>query len=283
MLDRCRIIVSAENNEYMAWQCQLFYFSCVSRLNHTPIIIVHQSGEEWAPGFIRIAKAGGIVRSAPSYRINAMGVSYPPRNTAGTLLHALDMNFWKDDFFVLCDPDMLFMRKPRLPKTLAAERYSYLDYGKRDVQAAVRNFSLDPSLVLRHEQKIRCGVPYVIPVREAERLARAWLDAIDAFEASVWEGVMYAFGLAVLKLGLDITLMQTTDTNFWPRGKLKRAILHYCYGDRTWSKRRFWTKDKAQEVWKAYGSAPLGTPLGELLHQIKEARDFYGALNIWGA
>jgi hypothetical protein len=265
----------------MAWQCQLFYFSCISRLNHTPIIIVHQSGKEWAPGFIHITKAGGIVRSAPSYGTDARGNAYPPRNTAGTLLHATDMNFWKDDFFVLCDPDMLFIRKPRLLRTLAAERYSYLDYSKRDVQAAARNFSLDPSLVLRHERKIRCGVPYVIPVQEAERLARVWLDAIDAFKAAVWERSMYAFGLALLKLGLDIGLMQTTETNFRPRGELKRAVLHYCYGDRRWSKRRFWTKDKAPEVWKASGHAPRGTPLGELFHQIKEARDFYASPDIW--
>jgi len=47
--------------------------------------------------------------------------------------------------------------------------------------------------------ELRCGVPYVIPVSDAGRLAELWLEAIDAFPPRRWEDNMYAFGLAVAK------------------------------------------------------------------------------------
>ena len=60
-----------------------------------------------------------------------------PRNTAGTLLHAAEMCA-DDDFIVLCDPDLLFVRKvtfscicrrkllllPAIPPALSRERRS---------------------------------------------------------------------------------------------------------------------------------------------------------------
>jgi hypothetical protein len=281
MPDEYQIVVSAENNSYMAWQCQLFHSSCVSRLNQTPIFIVHQWEKDWSAGFVHITRAGGIVRSAPSYRTNAKGVSYPPRNTAGTLLEAANMNLGKTRFIVLCDPDMIFRRAPALPGTLSGESYSYLDYERADVQDAARRLGLATSLIKRQEKSLHCGVPYVIPVRDAGRLARAWLEAIDAFDSSEWDIGMYAFGLAVVKLGLRITLTNTTDTNYRPYAAMKSDIVHYCYGGRGWNKRSYWADDKAAMVWNSSARAPKGTILGELLNQIREAKNFYARTNIW--
>ena len=81
-----RVVVSAENSPYMAWQAKLFHFSCVSRLNHSPIFIVHEFGSKWRRDFQELADAGAIVSRVPSYCITSNGGDYAPRNTAGTLL-----------------------------------------------------------------------------------------------------------------------------------------------------------------------------------------------------
>src|SRR3712207_2776362 len=109
---RFRVVVSAENNAYMAWQCKLFHFSCVTRLGATPTFVVHDSGSDWHPGFRDIVRAGGVVRHAPGYAVTPRGFHYRPRNTPGTLLHAADLCEGADDLIVLCDPDMIFVRAP---------------------------------------------------------------------------------------------------------------------------------------------------------------------------
>src|SRR6185436_484904 len=63
-----QIVVSAENNPYVAWQCKLFYFSCVTRTSHRPVIIVHDLGGEWHPDFYELARAGCSIYSAPNHR-----------------------------------------------------------------------------------------------------------------------------------------------------------------------------------------------------------------------
>ena len=71
MMGKHQIVVSAENNPYMGWQCKLFYFSCVTRLNQQPIIIVHETGRDWYPDFYDLARAGCAVHRAPNYRVTA--------------------------------------------------------------------------------------------------------------------------------------------------------------------------------------------------------------------
>ena len=48
---------------------------------------------------------------------------------------------------------------------------------------------------------------------------------------------MYAFGLAVVKLGLKLTITQMATTNFRPDEQVREPIIHYAYGDERWSKR----------------------------------------------
>ena len=104
---RYRIVVSAENTPYLAWQAKLFHFSCVSRLSRSPIVVVHDCGSKWHRDFQELAEAGAIVSRAPSYRMTSNGDDYLCRNHAGTLLHAAELCSAKDEFIVFCDPDMI--------------------------------------------------------------------------------------------------------------------------------------------------------------------------------
>ena len=103
-----QIVVSAENNAYLGWQCKLFYYSCVTRTNHQPVIIVHESESDWHPDFRDLAKAGCRIYPAPGYRGRPFRDEYPPRNTAGSLMRAAELFAGDNSLIVLCDPDMIF-------------------------------------------------------------------------------------------------------------------------------------------------------------------------------
>jgi len=278
-----RVLVSAENNAYMAWQCQLIHYSCLSRLGQIPLIVVHGSQEfALSPGFGQIISAGGLVRRAPSYRVTASGHEYPPRNTPGTLLYAAGMNYSADDCFILCDPDMLFVRQPEFGRRLSADEFRRgLDFKHRDVRHAARKFGV--ALDTLDNSKLHCGVPHVIPVRDAARLATMWLEAIDAFKLGLWEHSMYGFVMAVAKLGMDFDLTQLSVLNAHSRDPLPSyaAMIHYCCGDRIWTKRRYWKTESAPRVWDAKPFAHDGTVASEIISQIRAAKSFYSSSHIW--
>src|SRR5262245_51915604 len=106
----------------MAWQCKLFHYSCVSRVGMTPTIFVHDSGHRWHPAFGDIVRTGGHVHCLSSYARTSAGHFYQPRNTAGTLIEAA--NILRDEHLVLCDPDMIFLRKPEFEPILSGSFYS---------------------------------------------------------------------------------------------------------------------------------------------------------------
>jgi hypothetical protein len=270
------IIVSAENNPYMAWQCKLFHFSCMSRLKKAPVIIVHETGvEELHQDFQEIMKTGGRVQRVPNYKLTAQGDLYPPRNTPGTLLHAAEICGPECDSLVLCDPDMIFARPPAFPTKLSGNYCSYMNYELDCVEVARASLGISRALIDEQKEALRCGVPYVIPINDARPLAEAWIEAIDVFPARKWEDVMYAFGLAAVKLGLKVWLTRMAESNYWPDANAKSDIVHYCYGDETWSKRHYFKPDQAQSVWQPRVEAPAGTILGQILSQIREAEKFY--------
>lgn len=271
---RYRIVVSAENSPYLAWQAKLFHFSCVSRLAGSPIVIVHDCGSKWRRDFQELAEAGAIVSRAPSYRITSNGDDYLPRNTAGTLLHAAELCSAQDEFIVLCDPDMIFVRQPNFSRNLSGEYYGYVNYDRKPVRRAAKKIGIRLKMLDRQKEELCCGVPYVIPVAAAKQLAEAWLQAIDEVSPREWEDVMRAFGLAVVKLGLRITLTHMMNHNYWHNAVVNRDVIHYCYGDKTWDKRNYVTTRQARKVWSP-AAAQQGTILAELLSQIREARDFY--------
>jgi hypothetical protein len=273
---RHHVVVSAENNSYMAWQCKLFHYSCVSRLGVIPVILVHSLERKCHPYFADIIAAGGIVRSAPSFRTTKFGHDYSPRNTPGTLLQASRMGYNRNDFIVLCDPDMIFVRPLTFEHTLASERSASLDYEQKSVQRVARSLGISPKTLEQNLGKIECAVPHVIPVAYAEQFANAWLDAIDAFSPGVWETSMYAFGFAAVKLGLRLKLRSDVALNDEPYEAPGRAkIIHYAYGDDLWNKRHYWESRSAHRVWQPSFDVPQRTILAEIVKQIREARAFY--------
>jgi hypothetical protein len=272
------IVVSAENNPYMAWQSKLFHFSSVSRLQQTPVIIVHETGAELHPGFQELMKVGGRVERAPSYKLTAKGDLYAPRNTPGSLMHAAETYASECDSLVLCDPDMIFVRPPEFPSTLSGDYCSYMNYDLDCVEVARQALSISREMIDKQKEALRCGVPYLIPVDEARSLAEAWIEAIDAFPVRKWEDVMYAFGLAAVKLGLQVTLTRLAQSNYWPDANVGADVVHYCYGDETWSKRHYFREDQVGNVWQPRVESPAGTILGEILSQLREAEKFYSSV-----
>jgi hypothetical protein len=270
------IVVSAENNCYMAWQCRLFHYSCMTHLGVRPVFIVHDLDRDWHPYFIDIVGAGGIVRRAPTYRRMTNGNDYSPRNTAGSLLQASQIGYPRNDFIVLCDADMIFLGKIVFPQACAAEGCSNLDYSDRRVRAAATKFGINVQLLTIRKNNIECAVPHVVPVSNAQRIAETWLEAIDSFQSVVWQASMYAFGFAVLKLKLKLSLTRFVALNDEPLEKIGRAkIIHYAYGDKIWNKRDYWYAKNSSKVWKPTIEAPDGTVLGEILSQILAADAFY--------
>lgn len=273
--DRHVIVVSAENNSYSAWQAKLFHYSCVSRLNHQPLIVVHGSDGELHPDYREIEEAGGKIQQVPNYKLTPSGDEYPPRNSAGTLLHAYDICKGQYDFIVLCDPDMIFVREPEFPETLSANEYAYVDYTRDEVIRASDKLGVPPEALSARGNELKAGTPYVIPMTDAQLLAQSWLEALDAFPPRNWIDIMHAFGLAVMKLKMPFQLFQMVDFNSRRDKKSTREIIHYCYGDKAWDKRDFMTEAQAPLVWYTGIIAEPGTVFAEIYSQIKEAREFY--------
>ena len=270
-----RIVVSAENTPYMEWQCKLFYFSCVTRLKRQPLFIVHNSGKDWCPGFYDIVRAGGAVYSVPNYRTGRSGDDYAGRNHPGSLIEAARLLGDQLDFIVLCDPDLIFTREVEFLESLAGEFSPFMDYDSDSVSHPLRDLGISKEALNPQKESLRCSVPYVVPAGRATELGTTWLHAIDAFNPRRWEDVMYAFGLTVVKLGLKLTVTQMATTNFRPDEQVREPIIHYAYGDERWSKRDYYTKEEAVAVWDADQEAISGSILGELLSQIRQAREFY--------
>jgi hypothetical protein len=275
MSERDAIIVSAENNPYMAWQAKLLHCSCLRRLKQAPTFIVHDTGGELHPGFRDILKTGGSVFVAPNYKATRHGDEYTPKNLAGTLMHASSLCAGRGTHLVLCDPDMNFVRPPLFPETLSGDYCSYINFRQGFVETAVEAFGVSPDAVAAREEGLRCGGPYVVPAADAGRLAEAWIEAVDSFPPRTWEDVMYAFGLASVKLGMPITLTRMVQSNYQPDEALQGDVIHYCYGNEVWSKRHYFTEEQSRLVWEPRVSAPRATVLGEILAQIDEAREFY--------
>ena len=179
-------------------------------------------------------------------------------------------------FFVLCDADMIFTdSRPRLLTAPSATRWSQLDYSKPEVQRAAARFGVEPF----GRDDILCAVPYVLPREVCAELADAWLEAIDLLP-TFWIAQMYAFGLAVLKLGLRLRLSDGVSFDFQERCDRppRRSIIHYAYGSKLWRKRDYFSSVAARRVWSPPAGAVPGSVTAEILTQLAQARDYYLAL-----
>lgn len=270
-----QIVVSAENNPYIAWQCKLFYFSCVTRMNHQPVVIVHDWGEEWHPDFYELARAGCAIYSAPNYRFDCEGNDYACRNHPGSLRRTAELFRDQDIFIVLCDPDMVFVRRVEFPETLAGEFSSFMDYDRDFVNDVLPKIGLMRNTVDAQKGSLCVSVPYVIPAKIASELSDRWMSTIELFNPRRWEDVMYAFGLSVLKMGLRLEVTHLVDHNYWPEETLQAPMIHYAYGDERWNKRDYSNDETNSGVWNPPDSYSRETILGELANQIREAREFY--------
>ena len=275
MSTRHQIVVSAENNPYIAWQCKLFYFSCVTRMHHQPVIIVHNSGGDLHADFYELAKAGCAIYSAPNYRYDRDGNDYAARNPPGSLMRAAELLSDQDVLIVLCDPDMVFVRRVEFPEVLAGEFSSFMNYDRDFVSDVLPKLGITRAVMDEQKDSLCVSVPYVVPCRIARAFAETWFAIIELFNPRRWEDVMYAFGLTAVKLRLNIEVTHRVDHNYWPEEILEASMIHYAYGDERWNKRDYGREATARNVWNPPDSYPPETILGELSNQIKEARDFY--------
>ena len=296
-MPRHEIVVSAENNHYLAWQVMLFHYSCLKHVGQPPIVMVHKQDEPLLPGFERIRETGGRVQTAPSYR-DLNGVSYAPRNTAGSLRHVET----DADYIVLCDPDMIFLRPlPFDELRLSPWQVSFDVCGYLNPDAAVyqpnldnvcRQVGIDPAMLRR--PVVDGGVPHVIPTAWQQRLSDTWLEFIEEFptitpasigEAGVphkdWLATMWAIVMATHRLELEPVMTNLCVTNCHedqplpPLGENGPKLLHYCYGSDGFNKRLFTTAADADDlVWKVLpGDDSIA---GAIRHQLREASEFYG-------
>jgi len=272
-----QIVVSAENNPYMAWQCKLFYFSCVTRMNHQPIVVVHDSGEEWHSDFYELAKAGCAIYSAPNYRYRH-GNDYAGRNHPGSLLRAAELFREQDVFVVLCDPDMVFVRRAEFPESLAGEFSSFMDYDRDFVNDVLPKAGITRAVLDEQKDSLCVSVPYIIPCEIARAFGETWMSITELFDPRRWEDVMYAFGLSAVKLGLPVAVTHLVDHNYWPEENVTSAMIHYAYGDERWNKRDYSREGTNRNVWNPPEIYPAETILGELSNQIREARQFYRSI-----
>jgi len=270
-----QIVVSAENNPYIAWQCKLFYYSCVTRMNHQPVIIVHDTGDDWHRDFYELAKAGCAIYSAPNYRFDRAGNDYACRNHPGSLLRAAELFHDREIFIVLCDPDMIFVRPFEFPKALAGEFSSFMDYDRDFVNEVLPKLGMTREALEQQKDSLCVSVPYVIPSKIARELGEAWMSTIELFSQRRWEDVMYAFGLSAINTGSPVEVTHLVDHNYWPEEILGAPMIHYAYGDERWNKRDYTADSTSANVWCPPDNYPPETILGELSNQIREAREFY--------
>jgi len=202
---------------------------------------------------------------------------YKPRNTAGTLFHAAQVLAKECDYLMLCDPDMIFRRRPLLKNVLSGSFYSYMDYGNELVKTAARRCNVAQSDLINRDG-LRCGVPYTIPINKAKQVARTWLYAMDQFDQGMWESIMYAFGIAVAKLGMEIRLNGFVGREYRMKAVADGPMIHYCYSYDAWDKRDYMTERSAKHVWDSSGSSIKGTIMDEISQQLCEAKNFYSPL-----
>lgn len=256
------VIASAENSPYLLWQTLLFHASCVTTQGVPPTIVVHGAGP-LLPGFDALRELGARVLRAPSYRLSN-GTEYTCRNTAGSLLEARHDQPWS----LICDPDFLFLRTlpPRAESLCGAHALSwdfvpYMqvdEHNRRWLAEACAERGVDPARLAR----VAVGgvVPNFVRTDLQRDFAARWLAAVDTL-VSVgvrhgevpWVTIAWAFALAAWEMDLDLALTKLTSTTHagsqTPDSSLTAPILHYCYGDELFDKRRHRCDQSAAAVW----------------------------------
>jgi hypothetical protein len=265
-----QIVVSAENSPYMAWQIALFCYSALTNAaaKVKPIVVVHGPPEPLLPAFRLVHAAGCHVVRAKQYWGLPGRREYRPGNTIMTLLAAL--RHLQCDHMLLCDPDMIFNRPPVYDYPFCADEYDYMDYTQDPVRAAIERARLPESAARELTENSRFGVPYLIPAVSGARIGLRWLQVMDFFSEPRWEDVMYAFGIAAMAEGLAVRRTRFVEHNLRPMNPSVKEMIHYCYGDKTWSKRKFCPLRELGGI-----QAPLGSIMGQIINQLSLSAEYF--------
>lgn len=269
------IVVSSENSPYLIWQTQLFCFSAINRLKVRPIIVAHKRGNERLdPAFNALESKGCPVIEAPSFRNHPLG-DYPCRNEAGTLFAFSRAMTRPERPILFCEADMLFVRPIHYRSRLSGEYYSYLDYNTPHIIAAARQWGIKASGEDLNAQ-YSVGVPYLIPVDDMSLIAQNWLAILDSFLKIEWIDLMYAFGLAAANCGFHPITTHMMDTNQDSLSQQTGQLIHYCYGDKLWDKRRYTSGAAPLKTLRPEGSdLTAGSIIAEIRRQIDAADEFF--------
>jgi hypothetical protein len=285
------IVVSAENSPYLLWQCLLFHASCFETQKVAPTVIVH-GDRALLPGFDALADLGARVCSAASYRMSG-STEYICRNTAGSFLEAAHDRSWT----LICDPDFLFLRPlPPRAEALCGNRLVSWDFvaymrvgelNRRWLAEACAERGVDAARVDLHREG---GVVPNFVHRDVQKaFGPRWLSATDALVRAgasagevPWVTIAWAFALAAWEMDLELALTRLTDTSYRgldrPESSLTTPILHYCYGDDLFDKRRHGNADSAASVWTldACGSSVSA----HIVRELGRAREWYAARGV---
>ncbi len=285
------IVLSAENNDFMAWQCLVFHHSCITHVGKAPIVVVHGDEPELVDGFAWLEQAGGSVQRAPNFR-HYGDIMYAPWNQLKTVELAVSDEPW----LVFADTDMVFLDQvdftPQLaalgPRSVGLDRVPFLvvnDTNRTIVADGCQHAGV--ALDAIEDRPVTGATPYLIANSARGELCAAWelstkryLEKSFAFhngyDPGVWISSMWGLALAVHALDWDFVLSeQCVHTLQDPEvNPAERPILHYSYGIDHFNKRRFNRRDRYDELWTVVGKP--GHTSGAVCDAIRAAGAHFG-------
>jgi hypothetical protein len=288
------IVVSSDNNDYLAWQCLVFHHSCITHLGRAPIIVVHGDDEPLASGYRILEKKGGLIQRLPTQKYAGF-IEYAGRNIWATLKGVKT----SATNIVLCDPDMIFLRHVDFAEKAATlqgeaislDKVAYMTVGdhNRSILEEVCRISWI-NINLLNSIRISGGMPYIIPTNLRRHFARELATLTEdclvtslkhhgQMNSEVWISVMWGFVLAALRNDISMSLTNMCVANDRIAEEQAsilrdRQIVHYCYGDGFFNKKNYMNEDDSlNAVWRA--CAPDGTVNGAVTSAIQEAAVFY--------
>jgi len=284
------LVVSAENSDYMAWQCMVLHHSSLAHLGHAPIFVVHGDEAELVDGFGRIAAAGGRIQRAPNFR-HGGEIMYAPRNQMKTVELVATDKPW----LVLCDADMIFLDRVDFgalihgvdEETIVLDRIPFLvvhDENRKIIEEVCGEAAISVERV--EDQPISGATPYLVATSARGRLCEAWEPLMEAYlrtsylhyggyEPGVWISSMWGLVLAMHSLGLEAKLVDlcvhTEDDPIVDPALT--PILHYSYPNEAFNKRRYNASDRFGELWEVRGVA--GHTSGAVCDAIRQAGQWF--------
>jgi len=285
------IVLSAENNDFMAWQCLVFHHSCITKVGKAPIVVVHGDEPELVDGFTWLAQAGGRIQRAPNFRHYGK-LMYAPWNQ----LKTVELVQSDEPWLVFADTDMVFLDEvdfdPLLAdldeRTISLDHIAFLvvhDENRSLVAEGCAHAGIDLSRM--ESNPVNGATPYLMANSLRNELCAAWepftrhyLEAAyehhGGYDPGVWVSLMWGFALAIHHLDLEFVLSNLCVHTFQdPQiAADERPILHYSYGNDAFNKRRFHTRDRYDELWHVVGQP--GHTSGAACDAIRAAGTHFG-------